>query len=143
MIPSAQQPLPPPRAYEYLHALVQQHGPQLQKVYEASKEHATRSKGNDESLIYRAQPHEVPTVPPQLTSELLQCLSTLPDTWPLAKITIKLGHSDIVETTAPYTNKTILPHDQTKTNRQQGEGRQSVAGQSWVFHVGLFWEENT
>ena len=37
------------RAYKYLYALVQQHGPQLQKVYEASKEHATRSKGNDES----------------------------------------------------------------------------------------------
>ena len=37
------------RAYKYLYALVQQHGPQLQKVSEASKEHATRSKGNDES----------------------------------------------------------------------------------------------
>ena len=30
------------RAYKYLHAMVRQHGPQLQKVYEASKEHATR-----------------------------------------------------------------------------------------------------
>ena len=59
------------RAYKYLYAFVQQHGPQLQKVYEASKEHATRSKGNDESLKYRAQPQELPTVPPQLTSELL------------------------------------------------------------------------
>jgi len=127
---------------KYLHALVQQHGPQLQKVYEASKEHATRSKGNDESLIYRAQPHEVPTVPPQLTSELLHCLSTLPDTWPLAKITIKLGHSDIVETTAPYTNKTILPMTKPRQTDNKG-GRQSVAGQSWIFHVGLFWEENT
>ena len=78
------------RAYKYLYALVQQHGPQLQKVYEASKEHATRGKGNDESLKYRAQPQELPTVPPQLTSELLHCLSTLPDPWPLAKITINL-----------------------------------------------------
>ena len=78
------------RAYKYLYALVQQHGPQLQKVYEASKEHATRSKGNDESLKYRAQPQELPTVPRQLTSELLHCLSTLPDPWPLAKITINL-----------------------------------------------------
>ena len=55
------------RAYKYLYALIQQHGPQLQKVYEASKEHATRSKGNDESLKYRAQPQELPTVPPIAT----------------------------------------------------------------------------
>ena len=65
------------RAYKYLHAMVRQHGPQLQKVYEASKEHATRSKGIQESLKYRTQPQELPAVPPQLTSELLHCLSTL------------------------------------------------------------------
>ena len=78
------------RAYKYLHAIVRQHGPQLQKVYEASKEHATRSKGTQENLKYRAQPQELPPVPPQLTSELLHCLSALPDPWPLAKITINL-----------------------------------------------------
>ena len=70
------------RAYKYLHAMVRQHGPQLQKVYEASKEHATRSKGIQESFKYRAQPQELPAVPPQLTSELLHCLSTLPDVAP-------------------------------------------------------------
>ena len=70
--------------------MVRQHGPELQKVYETSKEHATRSKGTHESLKYRAQPQELPAVPPQLTSELLDCLSTLPDPWPLAKITINL-----------------------------------------------------
>ena len=75
------------RAYKYLHAMVRQHGPQLQKVYEASKEHATRSKGTQENVKYWAQPQELPAVPPQLTSELLHCLSTLPDPWPLAKIT--------------------------------------------------------
>ena len=32
-------------AHKYLHAMVRQHGPQLQKAYEASKEYATRSKG--------------------------------------------------------------------------------------------------
>ena len=46
------------RAYKYLHAMVRQHGPQLQTVYEASKAHATRSKGIQESLKYRAQPQE-------------------------------------------------------------------------------------
>ena len=36
-------------------------------------------------------PRELPTIPPELTSELLHCLSTLPDPWPLAKITINMG----------------------------------------------------
>ena len=66
--------------------MVRQHGPQLQRVYEASKEHATRSKGTQENLKYRAQPQELPAVPPQLTSELLHCLSTLPDPWPVSKM---------------------------------------------------------
>ena len=48
------------------------------------------AKATQESLKYRAQPQELPAVPPQLTSELLHCLSTLPDPWPLAKITINL-----------------------------------------------------
>ena len=33
---------------------------------------------------------ELPVVAPELTSELLHCLSTLPDPWPLAKITINM-----------------------------------------------------
>ena len=41
-----------------------------------------------------AQPQELPTVPPQLTWELLHCLSTLPDPWPLAKITINSCGAD-------------------------------------------------
>ena len=41
-----------------------------------SKEHATRSKGTQDSLKYPAQPQELSAVPPQLTSELLHCLST-------------------------------------------------------------------
>ena len=57
------------RAYKYLYALVQQHGPQLQRVYEASKEHATTMTN---------------------PSNTVHCLSTLPDPWPLAKITINL-----------------------------------------------------
>ena len=41
-------------------------------------------------LKHRSRPQELPAIPPQLTSELLHCLSTLPDPWPLAKITINL-----------------------------------------------------
>ena len=55
-------------------------------------EHATRGKGtaNKDPTAYRPRPQELPTVPPELTSELLHCLSTLPDPWPLAKITINM-----------------------------------------------------
>ena len=68
-----------------LYALVQQHGPQLQKIYEASKEHATRSKGNHESSNTEPSHKKFPPC----HHELLYCLSTLPDP-PLAKITINL-----------------------------------------------------
>ena len=40
--------------------------------------------------LHLVKPRELPAVPSELTSELLHCLSTLPDPWPLAKITINL-----------------------------------------------------
>jgi len=60
----------------------------IQQVYDAAKEYATRSKGTaaKEPARYRPRPQELPTVPPELTSELLRCLSTLLDPWPLAKV---------------------------------------------------------
>ena len=72
--------------------MVNQHGPLIQQTYEAEKEHATRSKGTatKDRAAYRPRQQEVPAVPPELTSELLHCLSTLPDPWPLAKITINM-----------------------------------------------------
>ena len=39
---------------------------------------------------YRPQGGQLPIISPELTSELLHCLSTLPDPWPLAKITIDM-----------------------------------------------------
>ena len=39
---------------------------------------------------YRPQGGALPVISPELTSELLHCLSTLPDPWPLAKITIDM-----------------------------------------------------
>jgi len=39
---------------------------------------------------YRPQGGELPVISPELTSELLHCLSTLLDLWPLAKITIDM-----------------------------------------------------
>ena len=79
------------RACKYLRAMVSQHGPQLQAVYDA-KVHTQRSKGSatNETTPYRPKESELPVVAPELTSELLHCLSTLPDPWPLAKITINM-----------------------------------------------------
>ena len=47
-----------------------------------------RAKATTNPSNTEGQPQELPTCSPQLTSELLHCLSTLPDPWPLAKITI-------------------------------------------------------
>ena len=80
------------RAYRYLHAMVWQHGPMIQQAYNAAKEHAVRSKGpyTKEANVadpagHQPLPRELPTIPPELTSELLHCLSTLPDPWPPCK----------------------------------------------------------
>ena len=72
------------RACKYLRAMVSQHGPQLQAVYDAAKVHTQRSKGSatNETTPYRPKESELPVVAPELTSELLHCLSTLPDPWP-------------------------------------------------------------
>ena len=75
--------------------MVNQRGPQLQAVYDAAKLHAQRSRGPTATETDRYQPKEsdLPMVSPELTSELLHCLSTLPDPWPLAKITINMDSS--------------------------------------------------
>ena len=41
-------------------------------------------------MQYRPKEGELPVIAPELTSELLHCLSTLPDPRPLAKITIDM-----------------------------------------------------
>ena len=66
--------------------------PQLQAVYDAAKVHAQRSRGSatNETTQYRPKESELPVVAPELTSELLHCLFTLPDPRPLAKITINM-----------------------------------------------------
>ena len=78
-------------ACKYLRAMVSQHGPQIQSVYEAAKIHTQRSKGTAATATqYHPREGELPVIAPELTSELLHCLSTLPDPWPLAKITIDM-----------------------------------------------------
>ena len=55
------------RACKYLRAMVNQHGPQLQTVYDAAKEHTQRSKGSaaNETTPYRPKESELPVVAPE------------------------------------------------------------------------------
>ena len=79
------------RACKYLRVIVNQYGSIIQEVHEAARIHTQRSKGTIASTIqYRPQGTELPVITPELTSELLHCLSTLPHPWPLAKITIDM-----------------------------------------------------
>ena len=68
------------RAYRYLHIMATQHGALIQQAYVAAKTHAARSKGPidpKDTAGYHPLPDELPTVPPELASGLLHCLSTL------------------------------------------------------------------
>ena len=79
------------RACKYLRAMVNQHGPLIQSAHLAAKTHTQRSKSSATTTMqYRPKEGELPVIAPELTSELLHCLSTLPDPWPLAKITIDM-----------------------------------------------------
>ena len=79
------------RTCKYLRAIVNQYGSIIQELHEAARIHTQRSKGTVASTTqYRPQGTELPVITPELTSELLHCLSTLPDPWPLAKITIDM-----------------------------------------------------
>ena len=71
--------------------MVNQHGPLIQLAHEAAKVHTQRSKGNAATAMqYRPKEGELPAIAPELTSELLHCLSTLPNPWPLAEITLDM-----------------------------------------------------
>ena len=73
------------RACKYLRAMVTQHGPLIQSAHLAAKTHTQRSKSSATATTqYRPKEGELPVIAPELTSELLHCLSTLPDhgPWP-------------------------------------------------------------
>ena len=60
----------------YLRAMVNLHGPLIQSAHEAAKIHTQRSKGNAAAAMqYRPKEGELPVIAPELTSELLHCLS--------------------------------------------------------------------
>ena len=79
------------RTCKYLRAMVNQYESTIQEVHKAARIHTQMSKGTAGATAdYRPQGGALPVISPELTSELLHCLSTLPDPWPLAKITIDM-----------------------------------------------------
>ena len=79
------------RACKYLRAMVNQYESTIQAVHIAARTHTQKSKGTvGPAVDYRPQGEALPVISSDLTSELLHCLSTLPDPWPLAKITIDM-----------------------------------------------------
>ena len=79
------------RACKYLRAMVSQYETTIQAVHSAARTHTQKSKGTvGPAVDYRPQGEALPVISADLTSELLHCLSTLPDPWPLAKITIDM-----------------------------------------------------
>ena len=79
------------RACKYLRAIVNEYGSIIDKVHAPARIHTQRSKGTiAQTTQYQLKGTELPVITPALTSELLHCLSALPDPWPLAKIKIDM-----------------------------------------------------
>ena len=63
--------------------MVNQYGSTIQEVHKAARIHTQMSKGTaGPTAQYRPQGGELPVISPELPSELLHCLSTLPDPGP-------------------------------------------------------------
>ena len=68
------------RACKYLRAMVNQYETTIQAVHAAARSHTQKSKGTVGPVVdYRPQGEALPVISADLTSELLHCLSTLPD----------------------------------------------------------------
>jgi len=68
------------RACKYLRAMVNQYDSTICEVHLAARTHTQMSKSTVGAPVdYRPQGGALPVITPELTSELLHCLSTLPD----------------------------------------------------------------
>ena len=139
MIPSAQQPLPPPRAYKYLHALVSSTDRNSKRYMRPLKNtpHVAKVMMNPS---YTEPSHM--RSPPCHHNSRQSCCTVCPrcltrGRWPKSPsnldtaTSLKLPHHTQTKQSSPMTKP--------RQTDNKGEGRQSVAGQSWIFHVGLFW----
>ena len=79
------------RAIKYLRTLVNKHGATINEIHTQARLHTQKSKGMIEpGKWYQPTGEALPVISKEVTSELLHCLTALPDPWPLAKITIDL-----------------------------------------------------
>ena len=63
--------------------MVNEYGSTMHEVHKAARIHTQISKAQQGQPQIRPQGGELAVTSPELTSELLHCLSTLPDPWPL------------------------------------------------------------
>ena len=79
------------RACKYLKVLVDRHGKIIHEVHMAAREHTQQSKqAIATKQQYQPTGGTLPKITPELTSELLHCLTAIPDPWPMAKIAIDM-----------------------------------------------------
>ena len=79
------------RACKYLKVLVDRHGQVIQEVHMAARAHTQQSKkATADKQQYQPSGGTLPKITPQLTSELLHCLTAIPDPWLMAKIAIDM-----------------------------------------------------
>ena len=79
------------RAIKYLRTLVNKHGSTIDEIHTQARLHTQKSKGIIEpGKWYQPTGEALPVISKEVTSELLHCLTALPDPWPSAKITIDL-----------------------------------------------------
>ena len=107
------------RVCKYLRAMVNQYESTIHEVHLAARTHTQMSKGTAGTPVdYRPQGGVLPIITPELTSELLHCLSTLLDPWLLAKITIDMEKlSQWVSKLCDSTLLTTVPGEQSECPR--------------------------
>ena len=75
------------RACKYLRTLVNEYGSIIDSVHTQGRLHTQRRKDVvEQGKFYQPTGEALPIITQELTSELLHCLTALPDPWPLAKI---------------------------------------------------------
>ena len=89
--PSCEKELPRRSRVFTLRTLVNKHGATINEIHTQARLHTQKSKGMIEpGKWYQPTGEALPVISKEVTSELLHCLTALPDPWPLAKITIDL-----------------------------------------------------
>ena len=78
------------RACKYLKVLVDRYGHVIHEVHMAARAHTQQSKQATADKQQYQHTGTLPKISPELTSELLHCLTAIPDPWPMAKIAIDM-----------------------------------------------------